>query len=118
MSYNAPTENVVQAKPNSTMALVSLIAGITGLTILPTVGCIVALITGYMAKKEIREAAGAMGGEGMATAGLILGWIGIGLSVVGLCAACFFVVLLPLGILGGIFGLSGQSLLPLLLTVI
>jgi hypothetical protein len=118
MSYDAPPENAYQAKPNSTMALVSLIAGILGFTFLPTIGSIVALITGYMAKKEIKESAGALSGEGMATAGLILGWIGVGLTVVGGCIACFVLVLIPLGIFGSLFGLSRETLLPILFSVL
>ena len=74
--------------PNSSMAVVSLVAGILGLTFFPIIGAIVAVITGPMAKKEIRESEGTLGGEGMATAGIILGWIGIGIMVFGLCIAC------------------------------
>ena len=83
--------------PNSNLAVISLVMGILGLTIFPTIGSIAAVITGYMAKKEIRESSGSQGGEGMATAGLIMGWIGIGLGVLGLCIACLVFALLPLG---------------------
>ena len=77
-----------QTLPNSTMAIVSLVMGILGFTFLPVIGSIVALITGYMAKKEINESSGMLAGVGMATTGIILGWIGIGL----LCLfACLFV---------------------------
>jgi hypothetical protein len=84
---------------NSTMAIVSLIAGIVGLTLLPLIGSVTALITGYMARKEIRESAGALSGDGMALAGVIMGWIGVAFAVFGLCMACFFFALLPLGII-------------------
>jgi hypothetical protein len=67
------------------MATVSLISGILGLTIIPVLGSIVALVTGYMARNEIRDSGGSVGGEGLANAGLILGWIGVGLGVIGLC---------------------------------
>ena len=70
---------------NSSMAVVSLIAGILGLTLFPVLGSIVAVITGPMAKKEIAASPGTVGGEGLAQAGIIMGWIGIGLTVVGLC---------------------------------
>ena len=73
---------------NSTMAIVSLIAGIVGLTLLPLIGSVTALITGYMARKEIRESAGALSGDGMALAGVIMGWIGVAFAVFGLCMAC------------------------------
>jgi hypothetical protein len=84
--------------PNSSMAIVSLVMGILGWTILPTLGSIVAIITGHMAKNEIRKSNGTLGGDGMATAGLILGYVNL---AVFLCV-CLFFVLLPL--LG--FGLS------------
>lgn len=71
--------------PDSSTALISLIAGILGLTFLPVIGSIVALITGYNARREIRESSGTKGGEGMAQAGIILGWIGVGLTVIGVC---------------------------------
>jgi len=61
--------------PTSSMAVVSLVAGILGLSLFPFVGSIVAVITGNMAKNEIRDSRGALGGEGLAKAGVILGWI-------------------------------------------
>lgn len=85
MSYEYPQSNLPPAVPNSTMAVVSLVCGILGLTFLPLVGSIVALVTGYMAKKEIQNSAGALGGDGLATAGIVLGWISVGLGVIGLC---------------------------------
>ena len=103
MTYNNPPEGISQASsstnPSSTMALISLVAGILGLTALPTIGSIVALVTGYIAKKEIRESGGVMGGGGMATAGLIMGWIGVAILLIGICAACVIFALIPLGII-------------------
>jgi hypothetical protein len=72
---------------NSTTAIISLISGIAGWTILPLIGSIVAVITGHMAKNEIKKSAGMVAGNGMATAGLILGYVALAL---GLCAACVF----------------------------
>jgi hypothetical protein len=93
----------VYSPPNSNLAIISLIAGILGLTLLPAIGSIVALIIGYMAKKEIEESRGALGGEGMAKAGILLGWIGIVLDVIGICFIGSFVALglcfIPFGIL-------------------
>jgi len=103
--------------PNSPMAIVSLTAGILGLTMFPLIGSIVAVITGVMAKNEIKQSAGAIGGHGMAQAGMILGWIGIGLGVIGFCLAGVFLVLpICLGITGFLSQEWG-SLLPLLLAV-
>ncbi|MBT3389795.1 MAG: DUF4190 domain-containing protein [Chloroflexi bacterium] len=77
---------------NSSMAVISLIAGILGLTLFPVLGSIIAVITGPMAKKEIAASAGTLGGEGLAQAGMILGWIGIGLSVLGVCIGGVLIV--------------------------
>jgi hypothetical protein len=114
MSDNVPPEGITQTVPNSTLALVSLIAGILGLTVLPTIGSIAAVITGYMAKKEIRESGGALSGDGMATAGLILGWIGVGVLLIGMCVACVVFALIPLGFLK----YGRETLLPGLLYVV
>jgi hypothetical protein len=75
--------------PTSTMAIVSLIAGILGFTMLPIIGSIVAILTGYAARKETRAVPALAGGDGLATAGIIMGWIQVGLGVVGFC--CFIV---------------------------
>ena len=94
MTTETPPEGApTYAAPNSSLAIVSLVAGILGLTLFPLIGSVVALITGYMAKKEIRESAGALSGNGMATAGLVMGWIALGLTVVGLCCGCGFFAL-------------------------
>jgi hypothetical protein len=84
-----PVPPPYQAMPpitrSSTMALVSLIAGIAGLTVLPFLGSIVAIITGHMAKSEINRSGGTVTGGGMATIGLILGYLAV---VGGVCAGC------------------------------
>ncbi len=74
-----------QVAPNSSLAILCLVAGILGLTIFPVIGSIVALITGPMAKREINESAGRLGGESLAQVGVILGWIGVALTVLGIC---------------------------------
>jgi len=75
----------------STTANISLIAGILGLTILPFLGSVIAILTGSFATKEIEESGGSLGGEGLAQAGKILGWIGVGLTVLSVCLAGVFV---------------------------
>lgn len=76
------------APPTNTMAVVSLIASITGLTLFPFIGSVVGVITGHMARRQL-QTSGEQGG-GMATAGLVIGYVGIGLIVlVGL----FFLVM-------------------------
>ena len=82
------------SQPTSNAATVSLIFGILSWVILPLIGAIIAVIAGHMARREIRDSGGQLGGSGMATAGLVLGYIQIGLSVL----ACIgFVLLLVIG---------------------
>jgi hypothetical protein len=86
----------VQQTRTSTTAIISLIAGILGLVqVLPVIGPIAAVITGHIAKKEIKDSGGTVTGGGMATAGLILGYVTLAL---GLCAICVVFVLPLLGI--------------------
>jgi hypothetical protein len=117
-SFSTPPSGPSPEVPNSATAMISLITGILGLTFLPVIGSIVALITGSMAKKEILESNGTLGGEGMAQVGVILGWIGIGLAVLGICVAGVFLVV-PLCLL--VFGLRTESwsaLFPLVLSLL
>jgi len=73
--------------PTSTSAIVSLIAGILGFAGFPIIGSVVAILMGYAARKETRSIPPKAAGDGMATAGIIMGWIQIVLAVVGIC--CF-----------------------------
>lgn len=70
--------------------------GVVGWTLLPIVGAIIAVITGHMAKKEIRESNGLLGGDGLATAGLVLGYSNLAL---GLCV-CLLLMLFPALLVG------------------
>ncbi|MEN6393959.1 MAG: DUF4190 domain-containing protein [Anaerolineaceae bacterium] len=103
----------------STMAIVSLVAGILGLTFFPFIGSIVAVITGPMAKKEIQQSGGTLDGEGLATAGIVTGWIGIGLGVIS-CLVTFFAILVPLVLIPlGLFSIGNTGfLLPILLGIL
>lgn len=71
--------------PTNTMALTSMIAGIVGWTIATLLGSLVAIITGHMAKKELRERMGQESGDGMATAGLVMGYLQVIPSVLCIC---------------------------------
>jgi hypothetical protein len=85
------------------MAIVSLVSGILSWIMFPLIGAIVAIITGHMARKEISNSFGAQTGDGLAIAGLILGYVNILLT----CLSLVFVVL----IFGGMFGLAGCAVL-------
>jgi len=90
--YVIPLPAQPLVKRDSTLAIVSLIAGIVGWTIVPFIGSIVAVITGHLAKKEIRESGGTMSGDGMALAGLILGYTMIGVALLVIIVAVVFIV--------------------------
>lgn len=87
--------------------MVSLVAGILGLSIFWGLGSLVAVITGTVALREISAQPTLFGGSGTAKAGLVLGWVGIGLTLLIVCALCaFFLLLVP------VFGLMGRSTEP------
>ncbi len=66
----------VPARTTSTTAIVSLVFGIVCWVAIPFIGAIVAIICGHVARTEIRNApAGSIDGDGMAIAGLILGYL-------------------------------------------
>jgi hypothetical protein len=99
MSYQSNNQNPNYGQTTSSLAVISLIAGIASYFIVPLLGAIAAIITGGMAKKEILNSGGAIGGLGMAKWGVILGWINIAFSLIGLCIgvlAILGVVTLPL----------------------
>ena len=54
------------------------------------IGSVLALVFGYIARRQIAERQGMQDGRGMATAGIVLGWVGIG----------FLALVIVLGIAG------------------
>ncbi len=77
---------------SSTLAIISLIAGILGWLGLFGLGGLVAVITGHLAMSEINKSFGRITGSGQAKAGLILGYLNIALTLVGICLG----IILPL----------------------
>jgi len=71
---------------DSTLAIVSLVAAIAGWSILPVIGGVIAIITGHLAKNEIRASEGRLRGDGLATAGLVIGYACVGIFAVILLA--------------------------------
>jgi hypothetical protein len=66
------------------MAIASLLLAVLWLA---GIGAVLALVFGYRARSEIRKSAGGQTGSGLATAGIILGWIGITILVGGVILA-------------------------------
>lgn len=79
------------APRTSGMAIASLVTGILSIAACPLFG-IIGLITGFMAKRQIRESNGAETGDGLATGGIVTSIIGlfvIGLVFVAILAVTF-----------------------------
>ena len=77
-------------RQTSTTAIISLISGLLGWTLLPFIGAIVAVVTGHIARAEIRRDPQALQGDGLAVAGLILGYAMIAVSMMALMALLLF----------------------------
>ena len=68
----------IQSVSTSSAAVVSLVFGIIGIFItwwMLGIPSIIAIITGHIAKSNIKASKGLLEGDGLATAGLILGYI-------------------------------------------
>ncbi len=77
-------------QPSSGSAIAALVLGICGIVLCPIVPSILALVFGYKGRDEVDRSGGAIGGRGMATAGVVLGWVGlaiwallVGLIIIG-----------------------------------
>lgn len=78
------------AKPSSSTAIVSLVFGLLSWLFLPWLGAIVAIVSGHMARSEIRRSNGQLEGDGMAVAGLVLGYLQIALTLLAIVAVIVF----------------------------
>ena len=78
------------ATPTSALAIVSLVFGILAWAMLPVLGPIVAVITGHMARAEIRRAEGRIDGDGLAIGGLVLGYLQIAMLLIGFVMLILF----------------------------
>ncbi len=74
----------------SALALASLATGISAWFLFPVAGAIAAIVTGFLAQNEIRASGGRLTGTAFATAGLVLGWLQIGLIVLGVILVVIF----------------------------
>ena len=78
-----PLQKIPALVPGTTsgLAIASLVCGILSVTVIPFLAAIPAIICGHMAQAQIRRAAGAIGGAGMALAGLIIGYLSFALII-------------------------------------
>ncbi len=78
-------------RPNSALAVVSLVFGILAWPVLPVLGALIAVVTGHAAVSQIREERGRLGGRSLAQAGMILGYIQlVVVAAVGSLVAFYF----------------------------
>ncbi len=93
-------------RSNSNLAIISLVSGILGWTALPFIGSLVAVITGHLARAEIRREPERLDGDGMAVAGLVLGYAMLVISIAALAMLILFFG--GVAVLLGWLGLSGH----------
>ena len=81
--------DVTPAPKTAGLAVSSIIFGILTIACMPILFLLPAIICGHLAHSKINASNGALGGKGIATAGLVLGYIGIPFSLL------FIAILLP-----------------------
>jgi hypothetical protein len=77
----APTYGGGPAQKTNTLAIVSLVASLVGILLLPFIGSIVGIITGHMSLSQIKRTGEQ--GRGLGLAGTIVGWVGLALAIIG-----------------------------------
>jgi hypothetical protein len=97
-----PPPAAYTARPMNSLAIVSLAAGISAYVITHFIGAIVAIVTGHMARGQMRRT-GERGGA-MALVGLILGYAYFAVLILVIAVV---VVLIVSGV--AIFGANGSS---------
>jgi hypothetical protein len=85
---------VQTGQTSSGKATAALVLGILGLVFCPLICSVLALVFGYQARNEIDASGGRIDGRGSAKAGIVLGWIGVGICVL-------FLILIVIGLLAG-----------------
>ena len=85
MSEQQQDYPLIQGSKTSAWAIVSLISGILAWLGVCGLGGIAAVICGHIAKNEIQKDPTSLTGDGLATIGLVLGYLNILLFVMGIC---------------------------------
>jgi uncharacterized membrane protein len=81
-----PHQDVAASSQTNSMAIASLLLAVLWFA---GIGAVLALVFGYRARREIEDSAGRQTGSALATAGIILGWIGIVILVAGVILLSF-----------------------------
>lgn len=84
LGYPTPMYPVAPPRPTNGLALTAMIAGIGSIVLgaigIGVLGGILAIVTGHMGLSRIRQNP-ALGGRGMAIAGLVMGYVVVGFAV-------------------------------------
>lgn len=80
-SWPAPQQQYWQAARTDGKATASMVLGILGLLCFWGIAGVPAVILGHLSKADIKKSGGRLQGEGMATTGLITGYVSIALGV-------------------------------------
>ncbi len=83
------------------MAIASLVLGIVSLACSQCITAIPGVIFGHIALKQIRESGGAQTGRGLAIAGLVTGYVSLGIVVAVVIVYAVIVLLALLGVAVG-----------------
>lgn len=87
---STPAPALPPARQTSTLAVISLVAGILGWTLFPFIGSIGAIIIGHLARREIRREPQRLEGDGLAVGGLVLGYAMVVFAILAVAAFVFF----------------------------
>lgn len=79
-----------ETRTTSALAIVSLVFGVLAWSALPVLAGVVAIVTGHIARGEIRRGAPAVEGDGLAVAGLVLGYTSLLLGILVIAGFLMF----------------------------
>jgi len=83
--------------PTNGLAVASLVLGIVSLACSQCITAIPGVILGHIALKQIRASGGTQGGRGLAIAGLVTGYVSLGIAAVVVFVWVAFILLMCLG---------------------
>lgn len=95
--YGYPDPYYQPARPTNGLAIAAMVVSIVSIVTCPCPLGIPGALMGHAARRQIRERGES--GEGMATAGIVIGWITTGLVV--LVIAFYVVLFVIIGVNGG-----------------
>ena len=96
----APNPPLPPGRITSVLAVVSLVFGLLGWTVVPVLASVVAVVTGHMARSEIRRDP-SLEGDAFALVGLVLGWAMLAFALLAILVLIAFIMFF-----GGLAALS------------